>query len=516
MAKGKSSGNRFTDLVARVPVRIRTKLLVAFATMVLLLLGVGTLGQGVLSDSNDRLETAGRLQQSLALYRLLQADNIALQQVVASRVVGDIREFAGETPSTPRKESVEPVLRRLRDFYDLGKLHFAPTAAERRVLHRIEGDYQQFVKALTTSIEFEREGKTAEAEQLVIAEAKPLLTRLGRATDELAYQTETVIAGVTGENRAAFASSRRLFLLSAAMASVLALLFGFAISSSIIGPVQRMDARLAEIAAGDFSGHLQVRNRDELGRLAANVNHMNDDLGGLYDVVQRQAATLTEWNQTLEARVDEQSDQLRASRARIVAAADAERRRIERNLHDGAQQHLVALAVNLNLARRELADDPEVSATMLEQLVGDVRATIEDLRNLAHGIYPPLLLESGLPAAVSAAAARSSLEVSVVTDGVGRQSPDVEAAVYFCCLEALQNAAKHAEGAAVAVRIWEEPGALAFEVADDGPGFDPVTVTHGQGLVNMGDRLAAVGGAARWESYPGRGTKVCGSLPVSD
>jgi signal transduction histidine kinase len=91
----------------------------------------------------------------------------------------------------------------------------------------------------------------------------------------------------------------------------------------------------------------------------------------------------------------------------------------------------------------------------------------------------------------------------------------VEASVYFCCLEALQNAAKHADGAEVTVRVWEEPGTLHFEVADDGPGFDPDTVSHGQGLVNMGDRLAALGGTVHWESAPGAGTRVCGSVPVN-
>ena len=146
------------------------------------------------------------------------------------------------------------------------------------------------------------------------------------------------------------------------------------------------------------------------------------------------------------------NEDLRASRARIVATGDAERRKIERNLHDGAQQHLVALAVNLRLTKDILADDPEAAAEMLDALGDAVKDTIQELRDLAHGIYPPLLMDAGLTEALRAAANRSPLAVSVDAEGVGRYPTELEAAVYFCCLEALQNAAKHAPEASVADR----------------------------------------------------------------
>ena len=148
--------------------------------------------------------------------------------------------------------------------------------------------------------------------------------------------------------------------------------------------------------------------------------------------------------QTTLDEVRKQADALRESRARIVASGDAERRRVERNLHDGAQQHLVALAVNLRLAKDIIVDDPDAGLEMLDQLAGEVQETIQELRELAHGIYPPLLVDSGLVEALRAAANRSPLPVDVVAEGIGRYSAEVEAAVYFCCLEALQNAAKHA------------------------------------------------------------------------
>ena len=214
-----------------------------------------------------------------------------------------------------------------------------------------------------------------------------------------------------------------------------------------------------------------------------------------------------------------QAAELQASRARIVAAGDAERRKIERNLHDGAQQHLVALAVNLRLAKTMAGKDLDKAVAMLDQLTSDVQETLQELRALAHGIYPPLLMERGLPEALSAAAGRATLPVEVTAGDVGRFSSEVEAAVYFCCLEALQNAGKYAgEGARATVRVWREnhgAGDLRFEVRDTGAGFDTSAGGAGAGFVNMGDRLGAIGGTFSVQSAPGEGTAVEGRIPTS-
>ena len=214
--------------------------------------------------------------------------------------------------------------------------------------------------------------------------------------------------------------------------------------------------------------------------------------------------------------VKRQAEELRASRTRVVAAGDAERRRIERDLHDGAQQHLVALAVTVRLARQIAETDPEQTKAMLDELGGSLQEAVQELRNLAHGIYPPVLMDRGLPAALEAAAGRAALPTDVHAEGIERFAQQTEAAVYFCCLEALQNAGKHAgEGATAIVTVRRDPEGLVFEVADTGAGFDMASgAAKGHGFVNMSDRIGAIGGKLRVESAPGKGTRVSGVIPL--
>jgi signal transduction histidine kinase len=207
-------------------------------------------------------------------------------------------------------------------------------------------------------------------------------------------------------------------------------------------------------------------------------------------------------------------DELRASRRRIVAAQDERAKQLERNIHDGAQQQLVALAVKLRLAEGLAEREPTKTRAMLSELQAEATSALEDLRDLARGIYPPLLAEKGLPVALEAQARKAAVHVSVETDGVGRYSPDVESALYFCCLEALQNVAKYAHATHAGVRLSASGGELAFEVVDDGDGFDPGSTRRGSGLLGMADRLEAIGGALEVRSEPGRGTTVTGRVPV--
>ena len=226
-----------------------------------------------------------------------------------------------------------------------------------------------------------------------------------------------------------------------------------------------------------------------------------------------QALLLAIDNGRLTAELESTSTELRAARARIVATGDAERRRIERDLHDGAQQHLVAVSYKVGLAR-EFAD-PEV-AQRLDDVGKELDEILEELRDLAHGLYPSVLREFGLRDALASVVRRSAPPARLEAPAIGRYSEDVEAAVYFCCLESLQNAAKHAgSGATAVVRLREHDGRLEFEIVDDGSGFDVESASgSGDGYTNMTDRMASVGGTLAVDSAPARGTAVRGSLPV--
>jgi signal transduction histidine kinase len=212
-----------------------------------------------------------------------------------------------------------------------------------------------------------------------------------------------------------------------------------------------------------------------------------------------------------------QAEQLRASRTRVVAATDRERRRIERDLHDGAQQRLVALSVRLSMTSGLIRHDPQQAEAALDELRAEVKSLQAELSQLAHGIYPPVLTQHGLAEALRSAVVRCPNPVELAVTDVGRHERDTEAAIYFCCVEALQNATKHAGPAAVIqVRLGlNGNGEVEFTVADDGPGFDLESATSGHGLTNMADRIGASGGSLEITSRPGGGTSVTGRVPAT-
>ena len=207
-------------------------------------------------------------------------------------------------------------------------------------------------------------------------------------------------------------------------------------------------------------------------------------------------------------------EDLRASRQRLVTAQDEARRRLERNIHDGAQQDLVALAIKLQLADVTAGDNLAEAKQLLGELKADVAGALENLRDLARGIYPPLLADLGLVAALTAQAGKSPLPVAVEADRIGRLGQDIEAAVYFCCLEALQNTAKYAHATKACIALRAHDGTLCFTVSDDGAGYDTRRTSMGAGLRNMADRLAALGGLLEVRSAPSQGTTITGHLPI--
>ena len=229
---------------------------------------------------------------------------------------------------------------------------------------------------------------------------------------------------------------------------------------------------LARVDAGDYGARLPFLAGDEMDEVGRSFNRM---ASGLQD-----------------------------ARARIVTAGDAERRRLERDLHDGAQQRLVLAQLKLGMLKDERA----------EEVRTELRSALKELRELAHGIYPALLENEGLTGALSEAAKRMVVRTEV-DSSLGRHPQSVEAAVYFCCLEGLQNAAKHAgENATVGMRLWEDDEALHFEIADDGAGFDGEPPAGSGGVQNMADRIGALGGRFSIRSRRGQGTTVSGVVPL--
>ncbi len=257
---------------------------------------------------------------------------------------------------------------------------------------------------------------------------------------------------------------------------------------------------------GDLLGALSVTKRRGESLTPIEAKLVND--------LAHQAGLVLK-NVRLTADLQARLEDLRASRQRLVAAQDDERRRLERNLHDGAQQHLIAIKVKLGLAEMLLGRDPVKAAATLEQLKGDADEALETLRDLARGIYPPLLADKGLVVALESQARKATVPVRVDADGIGRYPQDIEAALYFCTLEALQNVQKYAAASAVEVRLREDSGQVHVDVIDDGRGFALSAATRGAGLTNMEDRLDALGGSLDVESAPGAGTTLHAIVPIS-
>jgi signal transduction histidine kinase len=273
------------------------------------------------------------------------------------------------------------------------------------------------------------------------------------------------------------------------------------VAGDLLPEVPETDRVVPVLHQGELLGALSVRKRQGES-LTPIEEKLVDDLAHQAGLVLKNVGLTSELMQRLE--------ELRASRQRLVKTQDEERRRLERNLHDGAQQNLVALNVKLGLADIMADRDPAKAKDLITQLKSDTAETLETLRDLARGIYPPLLADEGLRGALEAQARKATLPVSIEAAGLERYPQETEAAVYFCCLEALQNIQKYAGASRATIRLKGRDGGLNFEVEDDGQGFDPATTRKGSGLQNMEDRMGALHGDVTVSSRPGEGTRVMG------
>jgi signal transduction histidine kinase len=291
-----------------------------------------------------------------------------------------------------------------------------------------------------------------------------------------------------------------LLAVTVGVSVVTGVLFVALFGTLILTPVRELTAATRRVADGNLESKIPLATNDELGDMAESFNLMVDGL--------RDRSRLREENTALVA-------ELRASRERIVAAGNLARKRVEQDLHDGAQQMLVLIRIKLGMLDRRIGSDPALKEA-IDELRTDLDVALQELRDLAHGLYPAVLDSAGVHGAISQAAERLAVPVSIESSLTERFHPEIEAAVYFSCLEAMQNASKHAgESAEVKVRLGVPDGVLTFEVADTGVGFDPANVAKSVGLQNLVDRLGAIGGTVHIDSRPGKGTTVLGRLPLA-
>ena len=285
-----------------------------------------------------------------------------------------------------------------------------------------------------------------------------------------------------------------------------------AITGQLLPPVPGVSRIVPIRHQGQLLGALSINKRP--GEALTPIEEkLLADLAAQAGIV-LQSVRLTAELQARLMEISQRALELRASRQRIVATQDAERRRLERNIHDGAQQNLVALTVKLRLATSLAKRDPERARVSVKALEAESDQALETLRALARGIYPPLLRERGLAAALGAEAEKMPLPAIVSADHLDRYPPEVEAAVYFVCLEALQNVTKHGRASRVDINLRSPANELSFEVTDDGAGFDVAKDAGGSGLRNMIDRIEAIGGRLVIRSEPNQGTTVSGRVPV--
>ncbi len=271
------------------------------------------------------------------------------------------------------------------------------------------------------------------------------------------------------------------------------------------------------VAVDEFPDDHAVTWVEQGGRRVAAIIYSRD-LAGQERLVQAAgtAALMRLEKVRLKAELEASTAEMVASRVRMTEAAHAERRRLERDLHDGVQQQLVGMRIKLDLAAEAMQEDPSRAELALNALGVEMDTALKALRLVAHGIYPELLHDRGLADALRAAARNMPRPASFRASGIGRYDEDVELAVYYCCLEALQNTVKHAgRRAGAALRLWEDGSSLLFELRDSGGGYDASKPSLGSGLINMRDRVQTVGGTVEIVSRKGRGTTVRGCVPVA-
>ena len=426
-----------------MPATVHAKLLAAFLIIVLLLITVGAVGLQVLSGVNRRAEDLVKLQRKIAAYRQLQRDTTSQLYSVSSALV------------VPEQRTLDATLRQLNQFgYDLDRLQFV-AKDEVELLARVRDDYEKFIGVVTRAVELIRGGKVTEGRELQLTQAGPLADRLERVTNELVNRAEAdMVASIEG-GEDAYRMSRWVVIGFAAASISLALVLGYVISWSLIDPVQRMDVRLREIAAGDFSRHVAVVNRDELGALATNLNRMNDELGRVYGELEAASQHKSEFLANM-------SHELRTPLNAIIGFSEVLSERMFGELNEKQEEYL---------------KDIYASGNHLLSLINDIL----DLSKIEAGRMELELTDFDLPTALDNAltlvrerAGRRSIALqSAVDPRLGQVRAD-ERKVRQVVLNLLSNAIKFTpEGGRIDVGAVPKDGFVEVSVSDTGVGIAP-------------------------------------------
>jgi signal transduction histidine kinase len=444
-------------LVARVPATVHKKLLVAFLTIVVLLITVGVVGLQLLSGVNRRAEEMAKLQRKIAAYRQIQHGTIAqLYSITSALLLADERTLAG-------------TLRQLNQFgYDLDRLQFV-ARDEAELLGQVQKNYDQFVHIVTKVVELIRAGKAHEGRELQLAEAGPLADRLERLTNQLVNRAAAEMVASIETSQEAYLTSRWVVIGFAVGSIGLALVLGYAFSWSLIGPVKEMDSRLKQIASGDFSQHVGVLNRDELGTLAANLNRMSDELGQLYQ--QLDAA-----NRRKSDFLASMSHEFRTPLNAIIGYGRIIRRETEGQISQVQKDNLQDL---LNNAERllhlidSLLDFAKIEAGKMEVRVEPVR-----VQEVIHG-------------------AASTIESMLNVDGVRlvrEIAPDIPALytdrekLRQIIINLLGNAVKFTERGEIRISACQQNGSVKLAVSDTGIGIERKDLDQIFERFHQGDR----------------------------
>ncbi len=489
-------------LVARVPTTIHAKLITAFLAIVILLIAVGAAGLQVLGGTNRRTEDLGKLERKIAAYRQLQHDTTAQLYSISTALLA------------PNERTLESILRQLNQFgYDLDRLQFV-ARDEVELLGQIQEVYDQLVKVVTRVVELIRAGKVAEGRELQLTQAIPLADRFERLANQLVNRAEADMVASIEASHAAYIASRWIVTGVAFASIALALLLGYVISWSLIGPVKRMDDQLRQISSGNFSQRLEIPNRDELGALAANLNRMNEELGRLYHELETASRHKSQFLANMSHELRTPLNAILGYTELILdgiygGAPEKIREALERVQHGG--RHLLGLV-------NDVLDLSKIEAGQLTLSLHDY-----SLKEVVHTVF----------SAVEPLAAEKKLAVKISVPSDLPPARGDEQRIRQVLLNLVGNAIKFTEAGEVSIQAAASTGKFVVSVSDTGPGIAEAdrerifeefqqadgTLTKAKGGTGLGlaiaKRIVESHGGRMWvESRVGEGSAFWFTLPI--